>query len=150
MITWAASGLADTRACARLGCLGILAFGLLVIGVSYLAPFDVGDVEGYLAVRNGSIGWYRLWIIEPDSITDFFAPDPLVELRLGALLGICIGAGLLFVVLSYCGRGRRDAVGICACCGYDLRGNTSGICPECGTPIPEAMQKELPTNPRNS
>lgn len=24
--------------------------------------------------------------------------------------------------------------GFCAQCGYDLTGNTSGICPECGTP----------------
>jgi hypothetical protein len=28
-------------------------------------------------------------------------------------------------------------VPICIHCGYDLTGNTSGICPECGTPIPK-------------
>jgi hypothetical protein len=26
--------------------------------------------------------------------------------------------------------------GSCAHCGYDLTGNVSGICPECGTPVP--------------
>lgn len=31
-------------------------------------------------------------------------------------------------------RNRKDA-GRCAKCGYDLQGNTSGVCPECGTPL---------------
>lgn len=33
-------------------------------------------------------------------------------------------------------RGRREQLGLCQVCGYDLRGNTSGICPECGEPLP--------------
>ena len=32
-------------------------------------------------------------------------------------------------------RDRLQRDGHCAKCGYDLAGNTSGICPECGTPI---------------
>jgi hypothetical protein len=35
---------------------------------------------------------------------------------------------------------RRDrshfGAGRCTSCGYNLTGNTSGICPECGTPVP--------------
>ena len=27
----------------------------------------------------------------------------------------------------------RKANGLCLACGYDLAGNTSGVCPECGT-----------------
>ena len=30
---------------------------------------------------------------------------------------------------------RRNRVGCCPGCGYNLTGNTSGICPECGTPV---------------
>ena len=30
----------------------------------------------------------------------------------------------------------RDRLGLCRACGYNLTGNTSGVCPECGTPIP--------------
>lgn len=44
---------------------------------------------------------------------------------------LLILAGLIF-------RGRpRRRPGVCASCGYDLTGNTSGVCPECGTPTAE-------------
>jgi len=29
----------------------------------------------------------------------------------------------------------RATLGHCIYCGYDLRGNRSGICPECGEPL---------------
>jgi hypothetical protein len=32
-------------------------------------------------------------------------------------------------------RARRIPPGHCQVCGYNLTGNVSGICPECGTPI---------------
>lgn len=37
----------------------------------------------------------------------------------------------------------------CYRCGYDLRGNVTGVCPECGTPIPEGQPAEsTPPTPR--
>lgn len=39
------------------------------------------------------------------------------------------GGGLLIAA-----QARRPRVG-CGSCGYDLVGNTSGVCPECGAPI---------------
>ena len=33
---------------------------------------------------------------------------------------------------------RRTRRGLCASCGYDLTGNVSGTCPECGTPVVQA------------
>ena len=33
---------------------------------------------------------------------------------------------------------RRRRVGCCINCGYNLTGNVSGVCPECGKPIPKA------------
>lgn len=46
-----------------------------------------------------------------------------------------IGVGATMMLLP-----TKIAVGArrCAQCDYDLRGNASGICPECGTPIPPA------------
>lgn len=34
-------------------------------------------------------------------------------------------------------RDARRAAGLCVACGYDLTGNVSGRCPECGATIPE-------------
>lgn len=33
-------------------------------------------------------------------------------------------------------RDARRAAGLCAACGYNLRGNLSGYCPECGAVVP--------------
>lgn len=37
-------------------------------------------------------------------------------------------------------RRRRERNGQCIHCGYDLTGNTSGKCPECGTPVPSEIR----------
>jgi hypothetical protein len=42
-------------------------------------------------------------------------------------------------------RDRRSCIikpGHCGKCGYDLTGNVSGICPECGLKIPESEARE--------
>ncbi|MBN2562782.1 MAG: hypothetical protein JXQ75_17805 [Phycisphaerae bacterium] len=41
---------------------------------------------------------------------------------------------------------RRIPAGHCRECGYDLTGNTSGICPECGTPIADDLNGKLTRN----
>jgi hypothetical protein len=51
--------------------------------------------------------------------------------------------GLFFATLpciwlrSTLRRGSRWRNWCCKSCGYDLTGNVSGICPECGTPVPK-------------
>jgi hypothetical protein len=40
-------------------------------------------------------------------------------------------------------RWDRSARGLCSHCGYDLTGNASGICPECGT----AVDPQIASNP---
>ena len=32
-------------------------------------------------------------------------------------------------------RRQRRAMGLCVRCGYDLTGNVSGVCPECGNTV---------------
>ena len=59
-------------------------------------------------------------------------------------IGFVGGAVLLFIVF----RSRTPLVpgpGHCRKCGYDLTGNTSGICPECGL-----KTAAFPTTPSNS
>ena len=58
------------------------------------------------------------------------------------LLVVCFTAGAVFAISIRCaGRvtaGARHAMlrqGLCVKCGYDLRGNPAGPCPECGTAV---------------
>jgi hypothetical protein len=56
---------------------------------------------------------------------------------LGGMLAIAVGVGGAAVAFATdvrredLPRQRRER-GQCLACGYDLRGNTSGVCPECG------------------
>lgn len=54
---------------------------------------------------------------------------------------VCAGAALIAA------QPRRPAVG-CSGCGYDLAGNTLGVCPECGTPTRAAQAKRAPNTRR--
>ena len=69
----------------------------------------------------------------------------------------CPALATLFVVIAGIGwiaayrRGERRRVqrfreeqGLCLDCGYNLTGNVSAICPECGQPIPETQKNSLP------
>lgn len=42
---------------------------------------------------------------------------------------------------------RRYASGCCRACGYNLRGNISGVCPECGTPVVSIAQTRSEAGP---
>ena len=86
--------------------------------------------------------WYVMFGLEIiAAIAASYEPSGL--LRVGCILGIIAG------IPQFLGRRReiigvrRNARGECLDCGYDLRGNTSGICPECGQPIPSSPSPEL-------
>ncbi len=48
--------------------------------------------------------------------------------------------GLPFVILEH--LRRRRPPGHCRKCGYDLTGNVSGRCPECGEPLPQTTTSD--------
>jgi len=41
-------------------------------------------------------------------------------------------------------RANRQALRPCSQCGYDLQGNKSGVCPECGTAVEAALKDSKP------
>jgi len=72
-------------------------------------------------------GWVPLALIRGS------ATAPSLEVAgLNTLVYATVGAliGLLWPK-------RRLQLGHCSICDYDLTGNVSGVCPECGTPIPK-------------
>ena len=82
----------------------------------------------------------------------------LVIRSLAAAVAVGIAALYLIVAIRYCVLARwwlprrerwsRTREGCCAECGYNLRGNVSGVCPECGHEIETALPPEHgPTAP---
>jgi hypothetical protein len=73
---------------------------------------------------------------------------PLSRLVLGSGgggLGLCLELPAMVLVgclaiRAYFG-GTPPPAGICASCGYDLAGNVSGVCPECGEEIQYRQQE---------
>jgi hypothetical protein len=60
--------------------------------------------------------------------------------------GLAVGSCMLLlsIVTIHAGvrRQRREDAGRCEKCLYDLTGNVSGVCPECGTPTPAGIRRE--------
>ena len=53
-----------------------------------------------------------------------------------------------WLLLRFIRRSNRHSVGICSSCSYILTGNTSGVCPECGTPVPSYVATAEPKSGR--
>ena len=115
-------------------------------GLGYVQQsFDVRVVKGIvyvdspsrLANAGYSPGWHAFGDMAfpgPGLIPSFLrwptAHSNGVEVPLGpVVLILAVATGLLFWT------DRRAPKGHCQSCGYNLTGNTSGVCPECGTPI---------------
>jgi hypothetical protein len=79
--------------------------------------------------------------------------NPLMGTRLATGVGIPFWSAVLVLavypaVALYRGpirhRRRRNA-NLCVRCGYNLTGNVSGRCPECGDPLPEKERDRRPS-----
>lgn len=44
---------------------------------------------------------------------------------------------------------KRNAYPLCDGCDYNLTGNTTGVCPECGEPIPDNIQERVASEKRD-
>ena len=62
-----------------------------------------------------------------------------VKMAFGILcIAWCLGMIAVILVSPWIGREKwaeRRSRGLCGRCGYDLTGNVSGVCPECGTAV---------------
>jgi hypothetical protein len=78
-------------------------------------------------------------------------PEPIPTLKQGPgyfrmALPLCVPFLVLLIptLLLWRRERRKLRPGFCRVCDYDLTGNTTGRCPECGTPYDRASEKALP------
>lgn len=103
----------------------------------------VGGVFG-AAIAIALPIWTVIWADIGDHCSLWVAFEPLYRPSRhfeDYIFPVLIAATLIGIGL-FCGRklGKGVAVGMvqrgyCKTCSYNLTGNTSGVCPECGTPI---------------
>ena len=92
------------------------------------------------APTNGKDLWWHG--VQYSRFTDYFNHITLRQLWLPIWL---IAVGFLMLPMLHMALWLRERVrvgrhrrrGRCLSCGYDLTGNTTGVCPECGTPVAE-------------
>ncbi len=77
--------------------------------------------------------------ILPGLAQDLVHPRGIASLLLG-FIGNTATYGLLGMGLGWLIRARRWKPGHCDTCGYDLTGNVTGTCPECGEDTPNYMR----------
>lgn len=107
----------------------VLLFGVLHYGPRLLL---FGEPGGFwtLPLENG---FENIWTHY--STASFWklptASDKVIDLPLGLPM---LFAGLIWILTRLVHKGPRNLKG-CLSCGYDLTGNQSGVCPECGQAI---------------
>ncbi len=93
-----------------------------------LMLFFIVDFPIMMVVDSLAVTWlFELMSVPGDSgVTPFIVLGTLFYLTVGVCLGL---------VVSRLRQNRSIPPGGCRECGYNLTGNESGICPECGTAI---------------
>jgi hypothetical protein len=123
--TWAAQTRTRIRKISA-GCVFVgLSYGALLLTV--LANPD--SVPLYATISGPALPPLPWWC---SGRTERIALDPTYD------IGLLLGALLTGLGIYLWRKTRAFPEGRCRHCGYNLIGNTSGICPECGTPIPVA------------
>ena len=103
-----------------------------------LSPrWNAAVVSGYLGCMASGGGFVAIAVFYP-GVWDI---SPIWELCVVfILMSVCTVA---FAFIGWRFAGRKRPVGLCLRCGYNLTGNLTGVCPECGSPIHQARTRHL-------
>jgi hypothetical protein len=103
--------------------------GLLVRGTPSVSNVAAADPSGWQVIRDR---WHdRL-------------DRQLVHMRYMWLVAATGILPLLWAAVKYQQIRNRRLLGLCPTCHYNLTGNTSGTCPECGSPVPSSTATRQP------
>lgn len=69
----------------------------------------------------------------------FISRDPDYFVQIPSWIPVAISSVILAMMLVLARVGRRVSETACSACRYDLTGNVSGKCPECGAVVPEKL-----------
>ncbi|MGD8452132.1 MAG: hypothetical protein PVJ57_09970 [Phycisphaerae bacterium] len=136
----------------------VLVFVLTVLSYFVTIEMPVNCVDGVVGIRRGTCYYIRaFWNpFEPRTVREkyncpwegtwYFAllrPQSLLgEFECNTSRVACSTALpcviLCPVLLAWSWLLWKRRAGGCTTCGYDLTGNASGVCPECGTPVAES------------
>lgn len=115
-------------------------------------------IAGTILGAGFGLGSYVLWAFIALDVFKLGDPTPgrfgevrlLVFLSLPVIMGVFIVAGAL-AGFMFGRRFPKHWVGslVCRECGYNLAGNVSGICPECGRSIHTDVHNHPATSVRN-
>jgi len=114
-------------------------------GCSYCVYIEHGVINGNpdLPIPPGTKCEPRRWYGRFDLVRQSWVYTPWLLFPLFNQYGFRVPIHISFVLttpiliyplLPAVRRRKRRKLGLCPICEYDLRGNESGICPECGTP----------------
>jgi len=131
-------------------------------------PFQMGVAYGAIRIQmdptlaQGTLGWEVDCSRHPSvgsglfpSFFSYFGLSSSVwwirQYQIGSITGVDIPmwlfvVGMLVPTVWLFFMGRKNRTGFCARCGYDLTGNQSGVCPECGVATAESIGK-FPLSP---
>jgi hypothetical protein len=103
-------------------------------------------------VKRGATSLSYTWIDPcPHGLSASATRGTLVTRQVEMTLWLPLLVFLLFPVVAFIRgpvrRWRRRKRGECVACGYDLTGNVSGICPECGAEIQAPASTDGATQP---
>jgi hypothetical protein len=89
------------------------------------------------AVDDVSIGVGKFWYLRDSDHSN----SRVWNVSVPPWFLVCVSAVLPVLWIL---RRKRKPPGRCPACGYSLTGNTSGTCPECGTPVPKEPADKSP------
>ncbi len=123
----------------------LIGLAVIIIQLVYLGTYLHDDRRIYQSPKQNPYARPPLWW-ETSEYLGRFILDPLFVTRIILFLAsIALVAPLVLSKrhLFFNLFRRKPEPGICHSCGYNLYGNQSGICPECGTPVHKNPYEEL-------